>query len=305
MGFRSIVRKTLIDLTGWKRILILIVLGLVVPVLSAVAWRLSLLDRDYSLEMQTYYVVTNFLTISFIWVAGFFLAFLVATNAAGAISKELADGTLLPLVSKPISRRQIVLGKFAAIVAHAILLEAIILVLLAVLLRFMLPIGTVTLMALLAAIPWVMLYSLLVILLFGAISIALSSLIESQIRVMAIAIALVVLVFGVLTISHLMGIQNAAAYEDYHLYVLDAPYHLGNTFVPAMKQAMGGELLPVSQVGAFQAFTGVFLADVRSEGRPAELVNYVRPALSIFILLGISAVALWGALWAMDRKDVG
>ena len=304
MGFRSIVRKTLIDLTGWKRILILTILGLAVPIPAAVAWRLTLTGRDFSLEMQTYYVVTNFLTISFIWVAGFFLAFLVATNAAGAISKEAGDGTLLPLVSKPISRRQIVLGKFAAVAINAILFEAIILVLLAVMLRFMLPISTVTLMALLGAIPWILLYSLLVILVFGAISMALSALMESQIRIMAITIAVVVLVYGVITISHLMGIQSTKAYQEYHLYVFDAPYHLGNAFVPVMKQAMGGDLLPSSQLNGFQAFTGVF-ASASNEERPAELANYIHPVVSIIITLAIAAVALWVALRAMERKDVG
>ena len=99
MGFRAVVRKTLIDLTGWKRTLILLVFGLLVPVLTGVFWRFHLRDAGLSPDMATYYLLKSFIGVSFIWTTGFFLAFAVVTSAAGAISKESNDGTLLTLVS--------------------------------------------------------------------------------------------------------------------------------------------------------------------------------------------------------------
>ena len=196
MGFQFIVRKTLIDLASSKRVLGLVVVGILVPVIVALGWRSTLGDGDFSLAMEEYYVISNFLTISFIWIAGLFLAFVVSTYAAGFIAKESTDGTLLLLVSKPISRRQIVLGKLMALTIHVLLIEAITLLLFTALLRFMLPIETGLFINLLVTIPGILLYSLLVILVFGAISMCLSTLLQSQIKIMVSVAVIIALVFG-------------------------------------------------------------------------------------------------------------
>src|SRR5512136_1701959 len=181
MGFRAIVRKTLIDLTGWKRTIILVALGLLVPVITGIAWRSHIQNFGLSPDMATFYVLKSFVGISFIWTSGFFLAFATVTSAAGAISKESNDGTLLTLVSKPIARRQIVLGKCTGIVVHALLMITIIYLIQAVMLWFLLPVEAPTFGSLLLAIPWMILYSLLVILVFASMSMALSSMIDNQV----------------------------------------------------------------------------------------------------------------------------
>ncbi len=313
MGFRAVVRKTLIDLTGWKRTLILLVLGLLIPVLNGIFWRFELQNAGLSPDMETFFLLKRFIGISFIWTTGFFLAFAVVTSAAGAISKESNDGTLLTLVSKPIARRQVVLGKMAAIVIHALLTVTIMLLIQAVILWFMLPVEAPTFYALLTAIPWILLYSLLVILVFASISLALSSLIDNQvvITVLACGVILFLFLFGSI-ITGMFGMSQAS-YKNNHVYMFDGSYQLGNAFAPALEQALGGEMLPAGELGEITYFTGIFKGGRSGESfgssseysYPGELANYVTPAVSAILLMILTAGALTVAVVTTERKDVG
>ncbi len=314
MGFAAILRKTLIDLTGWKRTLTLMVLGLFLPVITGIFWRFELENAGLSPEMETYVVVKHFIGISFIWTAGLFLAMAVVTSAAGALSKEAGDGTLLTLVSKPISRRQIVLGKFAAIVVHALLMMAIILLTQAVLLWFMLPVDAPTFAALLAAVPWILLYSLLVILVFSSISLAMSSLIDNQVAITVLACGVVLFMFLFGPISSIFGLHSES-YENNHIYLMDGSYQLGNAFAPALEQALGGEMLPANELNEIRIFTGIFGGNRWEEyypweetseyQYPGELANYVRPWVSVVLLMVLTAGSLAVAVVMTERKDVG
>jgi ABC-type transport system involved in multi-copper enzyme maturation permease subunit len=312
MGFRSVVRKTLIDLTGWKRTLILLVLGLLIPVLTGIFWRFDLQKAGLSPEMETFRLLERFIGVSFIWTTGLFLAFAVVTSAAGAISKESSDGTLLTLVSKPIARRQIVLGKFTGIVIHALLMITVIFLIQAVILWFLLPVEAPTFGALLLAIPWMILYSLLVILVFASISLALSSLIDNQVVTTVLACGLIFFVFLFGPMSSMMFRMQSQSYENNYVYMIDGTYQLGNAFAPALEQALGGEMLPADELGEIKYFAGIFEGG-RLEGTydsseylyPGELANYVTPAVSAILLVVLVAGSLTVAVVTTERKDVG
>ena len=162
MRFHIILRKTLGDLLTLKRTIILILLGVAPPTIMSIVWRNGMIRSPMSLQMQTHHVVDNFTIILFVWVAGLFLAITVAATAAGFISKEDTEGTLLLLISKPLNRFELVLGKFLALVANAMILQTIILLLCALIFWVALPIDPDTFRAVLALVPWVLLYSFLV-----------------------------------------------------------------------------------------------------------------------------------------------
>ena len=313
MGFKEVVRKTLIDLTGWKRILVLLLFGLLVPAIAGVFWRSHLQNAGLSPDMATFYVLKSFIGISLIWTSGFFLAFAVVGSAVGAISKELNEGTLLTLVSKPITRRHIVLGKFTGIVIHALLLITVIFLMQAVILWFVLPVEAPTIGALLLAILWIILYSLLVILVFASISLALSSLMDNQVVGTALACGAILFVFLFGIVITMVFATNQGAYENNYLYMFDGSYHLGNAFAPALEQALGGELLPAQEMGEIRAFAGIFQGgrfggDTYGPSQylyPAELANYVTPAVSTILLLVLAAGSLAVAVLMTERKDVG
>ena len=312
MGFRPVFRKTLIDLTGWKSLLALVVIGLLFPVLVMVSSQFN--TEGVSLAAQTHSLVDFFLVTFYIWIGGFFIAFLVSANAVGSISKEDAEGTLLFLVSKPVSRRRIVLAKLAAVVVRAVILETLMLVVFVLILRFLLPLEQDTFLAFLRTIPWLILYSLVVIVLFGTLAMALSALIRSQIAAMSLISVAIIALFLSGTVVHRVVPDN---YDDYHLYYVDPSYHLGNVFVPVLKQASGGEMPPASSeasdsVDMMRSMNGVFESGDGSCGDagvldffyPAEQTDYMSPSASLALFLMISGLALGLALWAMERKEV-
>jgi len=315
MEFRFIVRKTLIDLTEWKRIVILLAFALSIPLLFSVSWRSSLQTQNLPLEMQTYYVLGNFISTSLLWILGFFLAFVVSLTAVGFIAKEDSDGTLLLLVSKPISRNQIVLGKFVGLLTYATLLVAVILVFFTLLLWFILPIEMDTFVALLMTIPSLIAFSLLITLAFGALALALSTVLKNQIVMMAIMAIVIVFMFFFGLTTHTLFPD---AYQNNQIYYVDMSYHLGNAFVPFMELATGGDLLPASELPYLQLFTGIYggIGDYFGSyggdnhlgqillSYPGELVHYVSPFVSIGIWLAVAAGALLIALRGMDRKNV-
>lgn len=316
MGFWLVARKTLIDLSEPKRVLASMLAGLLPPVLMFWGSRSVLQTHSFSVQMQTDYVLGILLSVCFVWASGCFLAFLVSVNAAGLISRDASEGTLLLLVSKPVSRREILFGRFAAVVVNAFLIEATVLVALALILRVMLPIETATFVALLASIPWILAYSLLVTVVFGAIAVCLSCVLESQIKVMAALAIIVVFAFGFGMVSHEVGVEDTL-YRRSHLYLIDGAYQFGNAFVPTMERTTGGQILPVYMLQPTQAFSGVFEGGRDAGGlvwegvipnasfwQPAVPTGDMSPLGSICALLGTSAVGLAIADWRIRRKDI-
>ncbi|MCX5998053.1 MAG: ABC transporter permease [Chloroflexi bacterium] len=318
MAFRLIVRKTFMDLSGWKKTLLVLVIGLGVSVVLSLSWRGTVQHAGYSPEMQKYYLLSEFAGRCFVWVAGLFLAGMIAFNAAGAVSRETNEGTMLTLVSKPVRRRDIVLAKFVAIALHALLIEAIVLLLFVLVLWFTLPVEPSILLSLLAAVPWILLYSLLVIVVSTAVSIMFSTLLGSQIAITAVVAVGTLFFFLFGAALYVTGQFSTATYEARHIYLVDGAYNLGNAFAPALVHVVGGQMLPASQLSFLGGFSGIFVGGRENAFNsgyysgsgvtclyPAELANYLHPALSIFLLLVLAGGALFIALKVMERKDLG
>lgn len=308
----AVARKTFVELTGWQRVLGFILAGLSLPVLGATSWSRSF--GSFSVEMQTYHVVSNFVTMSVVWIAGLVLAFFVATSGAASIAREASEGSLLVLVAKPLARRNMIMGKLIAIVISALLLVSVTILLFALILWLILPITRQTLLVVLSAIPWLLGYSILVISLFGSISVAISALIRGQVAAMVVATAVVAAVLLAGSASHAVGLADAT-YASWHLYLLDGSYHLGNAFAPALPHLTGGYLLPVSQLQELNGLTGIFVGGrsavvaydnpvLGGTAYPGQLARLVSPSVSVMILMAVSLLALLLAVRRFERTDV-
>ena len=307
MRFHIILSKTLRDLMSLKRTLALVLIGVSLPIIMSFVWRDWFMTHLMSLEMQTHYIIDNFSIILFMWVAGAFLAVMVAATAAGFISKEDTDGTLLLMVSKPVNRFEIMLGKFLALVINAMILEAIVLFLAVLAFYFIVPLDPDSVKALLGLLPWVFLFSLLVTLAFGSLSVAFSALLKSRVKITLVLMLMVMLVF---LIGLPLRMAALGAYEGYYLYYLDLGYHLGNTFTLFLDQAESGQMMPGSQVllaiftGTYEYTEQTFDPDIGAMFPSLELTNYVSRITSMVIWLGISVVMLVLAGVALQRKEV-
>jgi ABC-type transport system involved in multi-copper enzyme maturation permease subunit len=307
MRFHVILGKTLGDLLSLKRTVALVLVGLLFPGIMSAVWAQGMSGSPMSLQMQIHYVVDNFTILLFMWVAGLFLAISVAATAAGFISKEDTDGTLLIMVSKPISRFDIVLGKFLALVLNAMIIQTIVLLLSVLIFWAVLPIDPDTFSAVLGLVPWVLLYSLLVAVAFGSIAVALSALMKSRVKITMVVMLLIMLVFLVGMVPRTMF---SGAYEAFYLYYPDLGYHLGNTFTMFLDQAECGQMMPQNQpfmtvfAGTYKGMQDSFDPDIGALPPSLELTNYVSPIMSTMIWVAISAIALGLAIWAVQRKEV-
>jgi ABC-2 type transport system permease protein len=300
MGFRSVFEKTLTDLTGWKSALWMIPLMTLFMVGNV--W-MACTERQASLQMQTYFTTSQLLLVAYFILSGFFIAMLVSATAAGFVAKEESDGTLLILASKPIRRRDILLGKLVALLIRTILLEAVLLVLVALISHSILHLEETALFSFMRAVTWLLVYSVLTICLFGAIATALSTLTRNLVVIMVIMAILVMVCFLVGPLIRYMVPADGGFYIDWRLYYVDPSYHLQNAFVPFWEQASGGEIIP--QFSNWFGFKWI-LADSGDglEYDPVRLSGYVHPVASIAVVIAIAAVALLVSLRAVERKEI-
>jgi len=315
-----VMEKTIRELMSLRRLAVVIIAGLAPAILfGAAILRESFRSGVMSLEMQTHSLVGYFLLISFMWIAGFYIAYVITTSGMDFVSKEEEDGTLLLMVSKPISRFQFILGKFLALLVTTLLLELVILFGSIVVFWVLLGLDADIIKPLIGLVPWIFLYSVIVVILFDSLTIAISTLFKSRVLKTVLTMLLVMLVFGV---GPILRTVWPTTYENYHLYYIDPGYHLGNTYVSLSDQAESGRMTPQIQAylgmftGTYKAgmyemmlvmFTGSsesFDPDIGAMPPSLEKTNYLTPLVSVLLCFAVSAAALGVARVAIERKEV-
>ena len=320
MAFYVVMVRTIRELLGLKRTVAVIAGGQALALLLAqAAWKEPVQAGNMSLEMQTSRLVDHFMIVSFFWMAGFYLAYLVVgTSGLDLVDQERKRGTLLLIVSKPISRSHFLLGKFLALVLTSMLLEAVILPVSALVIWASIGIDPDTLFALLKVAPLILLFSILVIFLFAAVSMALSTLVRSALARNAVFTLIVLTVFAA---GPVMRMAWPATYENYRFYYVDGSYNLGNAFVLVLDRAETNRLSPQSQAwlgiitGAYKAGTeelitallgagGAFDPDIGAMPPSLERTTYVAPAGSVGLTLTVTAVAIALSVLALRKEEV-
>ena len=118
-----VMEKTIRELMSLRRLAVVFIAGLAPAIFfGAAIWRESYRSGIMSLEMQTHSLVGYFMLISFMWIAGVYIAYVITASGMDFISKEEEGGTLLLMVSKTISRFQFILGKILALLVTTLLL---------------------------------------------------------------------------------------------------------------------------------------------------------------------------------------
>lgn len=315
-----VMEKTIRELMSLRRLAVVIVAGLAPAILfGAGVWRESFRSGLMSLEMQTHTLVGYFLLISFVWIAGLYIAFVITISGSDFVSREEEEGTLLLMVSKPIGRFQFILGKSLALLVTTLLFELVVLFGSIAVLWGFLGLDPEIVQTLVGLVPWIFLYSIIVAILFVALTTAMSALFKSRPLKTILTMLLVMLIFGV---GPILRIGWPSIYENYHLHYADPGYHLGNAYVSISNQTERGTMTPQIQayLGIFtgtykagieetilQMFTGSsesFDPDIGAMPPSLERADYLAPLLSVLLSLVASAAALEAAKVAIARKEV-
>ncbi len=299
MSFRCVFEKTFTELTGWRSALLVIPVGTALMVGSVF---LACTEQQASLQMWTYFITSQFLLLSYFVLAGFFTAMLVSSTAARFVAEEENDGTLLVLASKPIRRRDVLLGKLVALLIRTLLLDAILLVLTVLVSSLVLHLDGTVLTSLLKAAFWLLVYSLLTTCFFGAMATVLSTLTRNLVLIMVVMSLVVMFCFLVGPLVRSGAPAGGGFYMHHHLYYADLSYHLQNAFVPFWALASGGEIIP-----QFSGWFGFRYIVTQPDGlnlEPVQTCGYVHPLASMTLVVSLTAIALLIAWQAFERRDI-
>lgn len=314
MRFHIVMLKTLKDLSSLKRNLIFLVLCLAPVFAMSVIMKAEAVFKSgaMSLTMQTQIIAGIFIVLSFIWLAGVPLALLAAFTCANFISKEEADGTLLLLVSKPVRRFEIILGKFLAFLINVALLELIVLLSAPLIIFNLMGIDPFVLDYLLRLVPSIFLFSMFVAFIFGAISTTLSVFSKNSAKTVIVLVALVILIYFGFPFVVRGWTTPSGIYDKYGLNYIDVNYHLGNSYIlflgnckimPPLQAAVG-QFTGVYEGGTGRDPTGFYDSDLAAMRPSMELKSYNPPAFSLGIWLALSILIFVGGLLTFERKEI-
>jgi ABC-type transport system involved in multi-copper enzyme maturation permease subunit len=310
MRFQVIMFKTLRDLFSIRRSLLFLV-GIVVVSLIAggmLGGEEGSGIADMTIAMQNQMVLGMFIILSFMWIVGIPLVLLASVTCGDFVSKEDSDGTLLLLVSKPVARSEIIIGKFLAFMVSAALLELIVLLLSILVMSSTMQLDIYIFNNMLSLIPALFMYSIFVSFIFGTIATAFSSIFKSRMKTIMTLVGITILIFfGFMIIRGWLG----TAYESYYLNYMDVNYHLGNSFL-FFVEASGVKLVPTYQ-GVMGQFTGtydaadinkIFDRDIGAMPPTLEPKAYNTPAASLAIWTFLALALLGLGIFKFQRKEI-
>lgn len=306
----AIFRRTLSDFTRPRALLTYLVFLSVPMLLFATLASDAPFFSAVSLDLQTEYTFGFFSVLAFVWVFGVALAVLSAYFCSSLIAGEVADHTLLLLVSKPVSRLQIFLSKFLAFLAALALYSAVSLLVSVYVWASVFQLDFTALAFFVSKTPFFFAYSLFVGLFFGSLSAAVSALSSSKLKSMVPILLLVILTFFVF-IQVRGAARSMGSYRGL-LSSLDVGYDLGNLYVTTL-EAGGVRFIPYMQM-VIGTFTGIY--DVPREGvvidhdhafilPSLERLDYRSPLRSLLKLLLLPGLLTLLGLAVFTRRDIG
>ena len=236
------------DICTKKKFVLSILIMVLVPVIF-----LLMIDQS----VFSFYPTLNGILglIVFYYTYGFIFPLIIGVSAAPLISEELKSGTLLTLISHPISRSRIVLAKFIALIIFGILLSLIslIIIILFALIRNIFP-------DFLEFFTINFIYSVVLLLFFGGLSLGLSPIFKKPRNAIVLPIVIILFSIGVgvliksMTAMSMMY-EDPSFYEQYQLYHFDISYHMANFYMFLVDTMIPGL---VDSWGQFMVFFGVF-----------------------------------------------
>lgn len=250
--------------------------------------------------------------LAFVWLTGMpFIVNLVA-HGTGLFATEEYEGTMVLLVSKPVSRTQIVSGKLLALITSCLFHQAAALILTYSVISAFSGVDPDVLTMLLSVFPGIMLYGLFVTLFFTSIAGAMSTIFRKKVGAIVISLVFVFITFAVFPIVRSV-LQSFDIYEKYFIYIFDVNYHFGTVFNSAVglftSVAMPREILSI-----LGAFTGTYVPvsvdpdisalDVNSFRNSYAQADFINIIVLLAVYSAVMVVLYFFTYRRMNRKDI-
>lgn len=283
---------------------------LIVVVGVSAASKGSLGDSGQSTLMAQKSIATGiFSMLCFLWIAGIPMIISIVSNGMGLIANEETEGTLLILVSKPITRMEIIFGKFLALIVSRLLLFVATLFSGLAIMNSLTGMDPEVFDTVFQTLPGMLAYGGLVVLIFSSFSILFSTVFKKKIVGTIIMLLMVMLIYALIPYLRMTLLQSGI-YETFKMYIFDLNYQLGNILYHLLHTAEGVRLTPLIQIlmsmfiGIYSPMQSTMDADIQAMPPTLELSNYLSPWVSIALWLTISTGAVVLSFLKLYRKDV-
>jgi ABC-type transport system involved in multi-copper enzyme maturation permease subunit len=313
-GLLIMLRKTFVELFSMKRVLPYLFLSIIFPFIFSTIVSESLAGNlaDMNISYQISTITSYFAFYSFFWNAGILLWIFCGLTASTFISSEENSGTMIFLLTKPVRRTTIYIGKFLGYFLNMAILQFVSLL-----------IGLTTTCSLFGVSRTVFsqgMYYLLPIYIFSLIMIAAVGLILGFLSIINKRIVVSVLVnMFLLIIIYFLGIIFRVAipsyYEAGYLYIIDIGYNLSLIFTLFLN------LFGFQPTPFFQQNIGMFFGTyVAQFGDSSELIQgidpengltfllpetgYINPMVSLVVLVVITVLLFILGIILLERKDI-
>ncbi len=297
--------KTYQDLTSLKKFLISLVGMMLFPIIF-LSFETTIDYNSISVQHAAAAISIQIIFPMFFWTLGIAFICIIGTSGASLIAEEVHSGTMLILVSKPIRRIKIFLGKFLGLFLYGAVLSfcAVFLLGWIAVLRY-----SANLLHFFALMPFLLasyLYSLVLLLIFCSITLALSSIMDRPRNAALGVLFLVIFSFiGMMVLKMFI----ADYYEDYYLYHIDLGYHLSNIYISFL-EAFNAIPLVAEWQQWFAMTTGVY--ETASPTDPDQDINpggmirtdYYLPIFSLLIWIGIAIGLLAYGLFSLKNREI-
>ncbi|HDJ96813.1 MAG TPA: ABC transporter permease [Candidatus Aenigmarchaeota archaeon] len=250
-----IFKKTLKDYLNVKYLLVYIAITMLPPLIFSMSAEEAKLFKNLSLELRVEYLLGFFLLFAFTWVCGIAITMFSVFICSGFVADEVSNRTLIMVVAKPIRRTTLIISKFLAFVIIALCFEIVSILSTIYILASFFDLDVSSLFRFIELLPMLMIYSILVILTYGSLSTAFSTMFSSKMKALIPTITLIILSFFAFVPLRSVA-RTTGIYEKYYLDVLDVGYDLGNIYTGLLKK-FNIKLIPPMQA-IIGSFTGTY-----------------------------------------------
>ena len=290
-----IAKKTLLfDLYSVQKLIASIFFMVIVPI---IAQAIVTLPSDASLYTE------GFLSfILYFYTYGLVFPIIIVASAGPLIAEEVDSGTMLILVSKPIDRTRIMLGKFIGLFLFGMIINIIALSIISIMAAGSYPAGEIPIFFGINLI-----YSTIILLFFGGFTLGLSGAFRKPKNVIMLPLMIVIFAFLIMMIFRML-LVSSGAYEDFQLYHFDIAYHLGNVYLGIIEVFIPSIWEEQQFVGLFAYFGLIRFRDFTNEhGYPdweMFAADYYLPAISLIAIILIVVILLAIGTYRFYKREV-
>ncbi len=300
-----IIKKTFQDLYSLKKIIIMLIVISIFPLIFVIlptAVDFGLISPNHAATIIGFALIFP----AFFWSLGLVYTMIIGTAGAPLIAEEVKSGTMLLLVSKPISRIKIFIGKYIAVYLYGMVLSLFSIFVIGWIGVFVKSGNIDHFISLIPFMTALYIYSLFISFLFTSIAMAFSSIFKK-----ARSASILIIFISILSYLAFFLIRTLTGpfYVTFQLYHFDLGYHLGNVFI-LFVETFNAVPPSISWQTWFATITGVYSLtstidpDQNINLGGLEKTNYYLPVFSLLIWILIAALLLLFGILSLKKREI-